>query len=112
MLKQVKLFELVSIETNKDHIKFAISGEHGSGSILIKANDSDKKDEHTIFDVDEPVLLSFALRYLNLFNKAGNLSPTVSLMLSGDSPLVVEYKIEKMGSLRYYLAPKISDEES
>jgi len=56
--------------------------------------------------------LSFAVKYLNLFNKASSLSSHVILSLSNDTPLVVEYRIEKLGSLKFYLAPKISDEET
>jgi proliferating cell nuclear antigen len=33
------------------------------------------------------------------------------LKLSSDVPIVVEYKIEKLGSVKYFLAPKIDDEE-
>ena len=102
---------LVTIETSKESIKFAVNGEIGGGSIVIKANDSEKPEEKTLLEVDEPVSLSFALRYLNLFNKASNLSTQVVLSMSNDTPLVVEYKIEKLGSLRFYLAPKITDEE-
>jgi len=73
-------------------------------------------------EVDEPVSLSFALRffifyyflifrYLNLFNKASSLSNQVILYLSKDTPLCVEFKIENLGSLKYYLAPKINEDE-
>ena len=47
-----------------------------------------------------------------MFNKAATLSNSVKLSLSSESPLVVEYKIEEIGSLRFYLAPKINDEEN
>ena len=59
---------------------------------------------------DEPVALNFALRYLNFFTKASPLSGTVLLSLSKDVPLVVEYRIEDLGHIRFYLAPKIEDE--
>lgn len=83
--------------------------------------------------------MTFALRYLNFFAKATPLSDTVgslfllrahvhrlakfflhlrssqvTLKMSEDVPLVVEYKIGEdsdMGYIRFYLAPKISDEE-
>lgn len=32
--------------------------------------------------------------------------------MSPEVPLVVEYKIEDIGHVRYYLAPKIEDEEA
>jgi len=51
------------------------------------------------------------LRYLNIFNKAATLCPTVTLKLTADTPIVVEYKIGKLGSVKYFLAPKINDED-
>ena len=63
-------------------------------------------------DLQESVELTFALRYLNFFTKATSLSPSVTLQLNKDLPLVVEYRIEDIGYVRYYLAPKIdSDDE-
>ena len=59
---------------------------------------------------EEPVALNFALRYLNFFTKATPLSASVVLHLSKDVPLVVEYQIEELGHIRFYLAPKIEDE--
>ena len=70
----------------------------------------------------EPVSLTFALRYLNLFTKATALAESVTLSLSKDVPLskqavplpsrpAVEYRIGDMGFIRYYLAPKIEEEE-
>lgn len=102
----------MNIETSKEFVKFSINGENGSGSITLKQkHDPEKKEESVTLEVDEPVNLSFALRYLNLFNKASNLSPSVTLHLSNETPLVVEYQIDKLGSLKFYLAPKISDEQ-
>ena len=60
--------------------------------------------------MNEKVTLSFALRYLNMFNKAANISTFTRLCLHQEQPLVVEFKIENLGVLKYFLAPKISDE--
>jgi proliferating cell nuclear antigen len=46
-----QLSETVMIETNKNHIKFSVSGEVVGGSIKIDANDSGEKDEMTIINV-------------------------------------------------------------
>lgn len=59
----------------------------------------------------EPVSLTFALRYMNSFTKATPLSSSVTISMSSDLPVVVEYKIAEMGYLRYYLAPKIEEDE-
>jgi len=107
-----QISETVTIETSKESIKFSVNGEIGGGSVTIKGNESDKKEDQTTLEVDEPVSLSFALRYLNLFNKASNLSNQVVLSMSTDTPLVVEYRIPDLGSLRFYLAPKITEDEA
>ena len=39
-------------------------------------------------------------------------SSTVSLSMLADVPLVVEYAMEGLGHLRYYLAPKIDDDNN
>jgi proliferating cell nuclear antigen len=45
-----------------------------------------------------------------MFNKASTLCNYVKLMLATETPLVVEYEIEQMGTLKYYLAPKINED--
>ena len=78
---------------------------------MLKHNTAvDKEDEAVVIDMQEPVSLSFAIRYLNLFTKATALGPTVTLSMSPDIPVVVEYPIGTCGYIRYYLAPKIDEE--
>ena len=76
-------------------------------------NQRDTGDENEVsLEVDEPVTLSFAARYLNLFSKASGLSGQVTLNMAGDTPLMVEYRLHHGGGeLKYYLAPKITEEE-
>lgn len=59
--------------------------------------------------MEEPVKLTFALRYLILFTKATPLGTTVTISMTPDNPVVVEYPIDTFGYVRYYLAPKIDD---
>ena len=65
-----------------------------------------------MIDLQEPVTLTFALRYLNSFTKATPLAPMVQLQMSKELPVVVQYLIADMGYVRYCLAPKIEDEEN
>jgi len=104
--------DTVKISANKDGVKFAVSGDMGTGSIVCKQNTSvDEEGDNIQIKLEEEVSLTFALRYLNFFAKATPLSTTVSLKMSPDVPLVVEYAIEQMGYIRFYLAPKIEEEE-
>jgi proliferating cell nuclear antigen len=48
---------------------------------------------------------------LNLFSKAAGLSGQVTLNMSNETPLMVEYKLQNQGGeLKYYLAPKITED--
>ena len=90
-----------------------MTGELGSGNMTIRPSSSvdTKEDEQVEVTFEEPVALNFALRYLNFFTKASPLSGTVVLSLSKDVPLVVEYRIEELGHIRFYLAPKIEEDQ-
>nr|XP_029122197.1 proliferating cell nuclear antigen [Elaeis guineensis] len=88
------------------------AGDIGTANIVCRQNKTfDKPEEATIIEMQEPVSLTFALRYMNSFTKATPLSETVTISLSSELPVVVEYKIADMGYIRYYLAPKIEEDE-
>lgn len=73
--------------------------------------DEPRLTEGVIVEMNEPVTLSFALRYLNTFSKGSSLSERVNLKLAKDNPCQVEFQIDELGFLRYYLAPKVDDAE-
>ena len=105
--------ESMLICCTKEGVKFSASGDVGSANVkLAQTSSVDKEEEAVIIEMQEPVTLTFACRYLNAFTKATPLSAQVQLSMSADVPLVVEYRIQELGYIRYYLAPKIEDDES
>jgi|TARA_B110000977_G_C10893377_1_gene422320 proliferating cell nuclear antigen len=104
--------DTVTISVSKDGVKFSTTGDIGQANITCRQNTNVDKEEQTIIELQEPVTLTFALRYLNSFTKATPLAPTVQLQMSKELPVVVQYLIADMGYVRYYLAPKIEDEET
>ncbi|MCL4129069.1 UNVERIFIED_CONTAM: hypothetical protein GTU68_015382 [Idotea baltica] len=103
----------IVIACTKEGVKFSANGDIGTANVkLAQTSNADNEEDAVVIDLQNPVTLTFACRYLNMFTKATPLSPTVTLSMSLDVPLVVEYKIADMGHIRYYLAPKIDDEES
>ena len=101
------------ISVSKEGVRFSVSGDLGTGNVLVRANkgvDKDEKDQ-VVIEMDEPVELTFALRYLAFFTKATTLGPTVVISMSPDVPVVIEYPIEQIGHIKYYLAPKIDENE-
>jgi proliferating cell nuclear antigen len=101
-----------TIACNKEGIKFSVSGDVGTGNVTLRQSSSvDDESNNVTIDMKEPVELQFAMKYLTYFTKATALSRTVSLSISSEMPICVEYPIEGAGFIRYYLAPKIDDEE-
>ena len=168
IVRDMNIFgDAITIDLNKEGVKFSASGDLGNGNILLKHSsgvsvdaprakaskpkgEGVKKEKNVLEDDEDeeagndedveqmeveapkkssrraeessgavPVLITmkkpikqrFALRYLNLFAKATSLAEKVTLHLKEDIPLMVEYQIAEMGFLRYYLAPKIDEEE-
>ena len=68
------LSETLTITTNTDAVTFGVESESGSGSIRLGANEGASRDEQTTVEVTDPVQQQFAIRYLNMFNKASPLS--------------------------------------
>jgi proliferating cell nuclear antigen len=110
--------DAVTISCAKDGVRFGAAGDLGSGSIrLAQTATSDKPEDSVTISMQEALCQSFALKYLNHFAKATPLSAQVTLSMSPDVPLVVEYNISDnddenpstIGFIRYYLAPKIDD---
>jgi len=102
--------EAVIISTSKNGVKFSVSGEMGSGNINLKSNSDVDSESGVVLQVTDNVTLTFALKKLTSFTKATPLSTSVSLSMSDDVPLAVEYTVEDLGYIRYYLAPKIEDD--
>lgn len=108
--------DAVTISCSKNDVRFAASGDLGSGNVRLNQNSSiDTPEESVAIKMQEPICLAFAVKYLNHFAKATPLSTQVRLQMAPDVPLVIEYAIEdsdgaEVGHIRYYLAPKIEDD--
>lgn len=104
------LGDACTISCTKEGVRFTVTGSIGTGNILTRANSTAEKDDDKVeIDMEEPVELSFALRYLNFFTKATPLSGRVILSMSPEVPVVVEYPIADIGFIKFYLAPKIDE---
>ncbi|KAH7034880.1 proliferating cell nuclear antigen, N-terminal domain-containing protein [Microdochium trichocladiopsis] len=104
--------ESVTIEASKDGVKFSCNGDIGNGAVTLRSHqDVDKPEQNIDIELTEPVSLTFSLKYLVNFCKAQALSTSVKICLSNEVPLLVEYTLSGSSYLRFYLAPKIGDEE-
>lgn len=129
------LGDSVTIQVADAGVKFSVTGPT-NGSINVASNADVDDDASTTITRSEDITLSFAMRYMSYFTKATGLSSAVTLSLSSEVPLAVEYQIDdnsaaaaavkgegedkkkvkiapkkrQRGYIRYYLAPKIDDE--
>ncbi|KAG6670205.1 hypothetical protein CIPAW_01G294900 [Carya illinoinensis] len=109
---EMKLMDIdIVISVTKEGVKFFTRGDIGTANIVCRQNTTvDKPEEATVIEM-EPVTLTFALRYMNSFTKATPSANQVTISLSSDLPGVVEYKVAEMGYIRFYLAPKLEEDE-
>ncbi|CAH8288714.1 unnamed protein product [Heterobilharzia americana] len=101
----------VVISVAKDGVSFSSTGDLGTGNIkLCQSANCDKPEESVTVEMHEAVSMTYSLHYFNIFTKAAPLSAQVVLSLTENVPAVVEFSIEDLGYIRYYLAPKIEDD--
>jgi proliferating cell nuclear antigen len=71
IIRDISIFgDSCTIAVTKEGIRFSSTGDLGTGNIMLKKNTAvDKDEDAVVIDMQEPVELNFALRYLNLFTK-------------------------------------------
>lgn len=90
----------MTITTSEDSIKFSTEGGLGRGAITFKSKISD--DEQVLVEAKRPAKLELLLSHLKVLEKTQVLSDHMKT----DSPLLVAYKLDKLGSLQLHIAPK------
>jgi len=101
----------ILIAVNKSGVTFSTSGDIGNAEVTLSPYTGDMETDEISIEMNKSVALPFASKYLSSFTKATPLSHRVLLRLADGQPLAVEYLIEDIGHITYYLAPKIQDEE-
>jgi proliferating cell nuclear antigen len=113
-LKLVFSSDPVVIDCTKEGVKFSAQGDIGHGSILLKPGQGsidEEEDQETVIELNQACSLTFSLKYLQNFTKATPLAKSVTLCVSTEVPMLVEYKVGDIGHIRYYLAPKMNEAE-
>lgn len=94
--------EYIRFECNKDSISFKQTGD------LIKNNMNLKSNHETVsIESKTPVNLEIAMKYVNLINKISSLSNEIVLNMGNTSPLFFEVKLNDIGQVKFYVAPKV-----
>ncbi|AGA16200.1 pcna protein [Thysanoplusia orichalcea nucleopolyhedrovirus] len=97
----------VIVSCSKKGLQFRANGDIGSADVRLNAN----SENVSVLEARQTTTHTFAGKYLCHFAKAAPLSSAVTLYMSEDLPLKVEYCIQDLGTLAYFLAPKIVNDD-
>ena len=107
-----QLSDTLKIEVKEQKATFSINGKAGVEKIVMKNNNAEKVEDQITIVSDGEVSLSFGLQYLNSFAKASSLSGIVTLNISSKffSLMMIEYEMQDIGFIKFYLAPKMDED--
>jgi proliferating cell nuclear antigen len=99
------------ISIQEQQVSFSVNGDIGKASVILAEDRTCKKEEEqTIIEVSENTEGIFALRYLSYFTKATGISEQVGIYMSTNIPIHISYDMGDIGSVGYYLAPKLTED--
>lgn len=105
-----ELDDVVELQVGKEGVCFAVKGATSSGEIVRQPATMDQGNPEVLTcQYSAPCAVKLALRYLNMFGKATALAPRVSIHFGSELPVNVAYTMHTIGTLQFYLAPKMDD---
>ena len=103
-----QISEDLNIHANHNFFSLNVKSEFIEGTIVYKNSDAHGKGRFFKMNVKGNYSGTFSLKFLNEFCRSSPLSENIILYFSENTPLVVEYVIQNYGSLRYFLASKMT----
>lgn len=100
--------ETVKIIIFKKCVKFLVGSHAIGGGLTFETNDT--SDYHCKVESENSLELSFSLKYLNKFIKGASICKIVKLQFSKKLPMLIKYDFGQLGTLKFYLAPRYSDD--
>lgn len=106
------LAEYIEIKNVNDKLVLSCQGEFCCQETVLGTEKSQninmKKNGNDATSL-EPIQGVFSLKYLSIFTKCTNLCSTVEIYLKNSYPIILQYSIASMGTVRLCLAPKSDD---
>tara|TARA_B110001469_G_C9633081_1_gene317001 strand:- start:1568 stop:2377 length:810 start_codon:yes stop_codon:yes gene_type:complete len=109
----VNIGEIIEIESQpKKILKLTCSGDFASQETLL--SESDTNSEHCIVfnnksNKNNLIQGRFSLKYLTLFTKCTNLCNQIQLYIKNDYPLIIQYTVASLGTIKLCLAPNVEE---
>ena len=92
----------LDIQSVGQQLSFSCKGDFASNKIVIG-----ESSKNTFIQEDSMNIIQgkYSLKFIILFTKATSLCNTVDIYLKNDYPLILEYSVGVLGSLRFILSP-------
>jgi proliferating cell nuclear antigen len=98
--------DAIAITLTTDFVKFSSVGHVGSSTITIKANEKKKREEEVSIKIKDTLTVGYTSKNFNCIAKATTLCSQVTISVSEELPLIVEYNIEEIGIIKFHLAAR------
>lgn len=95
----------MEVRCHRNTIRFStVEGTFANAMIHVSMKKPD--DEPRSDQIEQGV---FSLKYLSMFTKCTSLSKTVDIYLKNDYPLIIQYQVSTLGSIRFVLMMEEND---
>lgn len=98
----------VRVFSDTNAFKMSVSGTFADQTIQIGHTERDPKRESTASYQDEDgfdYIGTYDLSFLSVFCKASGLCSTLELYMKPDNPLILNYSVAELGSIKFVLSP-------
>jgi len=107
------LAEYIEIKNENDKLILSCQGEFCCQETILGTEKSQninmRKNNEVCGGIKEVIQGVFSLKYLSIFTKCTNLSSSVEIYLKNAYPIILQYSIASMGTVRLCLAQKNED---
>jgi len=98
--------DVIRITSEGDKITFSTEGDFAKWETIIGETSHGLSFSK---QADHYISAEYSLKYINLFTKSTNLCNTIQLYMKRDYPLILEYSVGNLGTIRFCLAAKAED---
>ena len=105
----INIGDIIEIESQpKKILKLTCSGDFATQETLLRESDNDNEN-CIVFNNNRDELIQgrFSLKYLILFTKCTNLCQQIQMYIKNDYPLIIQYSVASLGSIKLCLAPNV-----
>ncbi len=95
----------INVKNNGEFFTMYASGDFAEQEIKIGNQGNDSDQEGPGSTIQNTYIGKFPLKYLNLFCKASGLCPAVDIFLHENYPVLVQYSVANLGTIRFGLSP-------